>query len=452
MSALVILTVRDGFFRGQQYPFEFRTSCIIGRAEDCNIVLSQDREYSTISRYHCLLDINPPYISIRDLGSRHGTYINGNLIGKRDRSQTPEEGKQLNLPQYDLQDGDEIKLSNTTLRISIRSSPETAPTFKLIELDGSSLKPKTVEIEANKINFQDFIREFLQRADREESNLKPLQNHTLLQKLSSGSYGEVYLTRDRNNDELVALKVMLPQVAANQTKIEMFLQEIKKTQTLDHPNIVKFIDGCSADGIFFLTLEYLPEGTVNNLMEYRGGRLPITEAVEITLQILDALHYAHTTKNLVHRDIKPSNIFINLTKDGKTEAKLIEFGITKAFDAAGLSKSITDTGGQSNTLLFMPRQQVLNFQYLQPSVDVWATAATLYYMLTGFYPRNLLGDNLYLEALQSQPTPLRYRNASIPQPLADLIDLALNDNPILHFNNALAFKNALSGIVRSINL
>ena len=190
----------------------------------------------------------------------------------------------------------------------------------------------------------------------------------------------------QKTQELVAIKIMLPKVAANQQKINLFLREIKNTQNLQHPHVIQLKDYCFTDGIFFCTLEYCPGGTVLDLMKLRGGKLAPDEAIPIILQILDALQYAHVEKGLVHRDLKPANIFLAL-KNGQTVAKLGDYGIAKAFDGAGLSGQ-TMTGTLGGTPVFMPRQQVLDFKYAQPEVDIWASAATLYYMLTGFYPRD----------------------------------------------------------------
>ncbi len=190
-------------------------------------------------------------------------------------------------------------------------------------------------------------------------------------------------------------------------------------------------------------------------MESKGGRLSIDKALEIIFQVLEALDYAHHAeipyvklangsvakgRGLVHRDLKPANIL--LTKCGKqTIAKVGDYGLAKAFDLAGLSGQ-TLTGSKAGTPAFMPRQQVLNFKYAQPEVDVWAAAASLYNMLTGYIPRNLDGDPL-LAVLKNDAVPIRQRNTEIPKPLAEAIDLALRDNPQIYFKSAIEFKQAL---------
>ncbi len=423
MPAKVTLTVTEGKLQGKQFSFDCRTTCIIGRAKDCNIQIPNDAEHETISRYHCLLDINPPDIRVRDLGSLYGTYINDRCIGKREENQTPEEAAKLNFSEYDVQNGDEIKLSNTVFKVVIE---------QVLQHPSTSIIPK-IESLPSQVEFN------------LDSNLGSMEGYKKLKLLGKGGCGEVYLARNDATKELVALKTLRPQVAVMPYMKERFLGEARHTKMLDHPNLVRFKDYSCSDGIFFFTMEFCDRGSVINLMQKRGGKLSVREATDIILQILDGLHYAHAEKELVHRDIKPGNIFLTV-KDGKLVAKLGDYGLAKAFDLAGLSGQ-TLTGTKMGTPAFMPRQQVLNFKYVKPSVDVWATVASLYYMLTGAYPRNFQGINPMLAVLKNQPVPIRSRDVSIPQPLADLIDLALKDHPGLHFQSAIEFKNTLLSLI-----
>jgi serine/threonine-protein kinase len=94
----------------------------------------------------------------------------------------------------------------------------------------------------------------------------------------------------------------------------------------------------------------------------------------------------------------------------------------------------------------MPRQQVINFKYSRPEVDVWALAASLYFMLTGQFVRDFLaGKDPWQLVLQNAPVPIRQRAPSIPAKLAEVIDLALIDKPQIHFKTAAELRQALEG-------
>ncbi|MDM9581046.1 MULTISPECIES: protein kinase [unclassified Nostoc] len=450
MPAKIILTVIQGQLLGQQYIFDCRTSCIIGRSPDCNPQLPDDENHRGISRYHCLLDINPPDIRVRDFGSKNGTYINGKNIGQRQRNQTAEEAVKLQFPEYDLRTGDEINLGHTVFKVSIEIHPD--------EVNLPTFIPDDVTVKNNPVQqayFLDIIKYFLNLAKSGDRNLKAISGYNLVKLLSTSEFGEVYLAQHNQSGKFIALKVMLPAVAANDFAVQMFLRETENTKALQHPHVVQLMDCGFSQIIFFFTMEYCEGGTVWDFMQQLGGRLSVEIAVPIILQILDALEYAHNVelpyvkladgkfgkgKGIVHRDLKPSNIF--LTKiDGKLVAKIGDYGLSKAFDLAGLSGQ-TLTGTQAGTPVFMPRQQVLNFKYAQPEVDIWAVAACLYNMLTGCFPRNFTGDP-FLAVLQNNPIPIRQRDATIMQPLAQVIDLALVDKPEIHFKSAAEFKRAL---------
>ena len=119
MPAQVTLTVVKGGLQEKEFPFDERTTCIIGRAKDCEPKIPDNPEHQAISRHHCLLDINPPDVRIRDFGSLNGTFVNNKKIGQRDRHMTPEEAAQMEFPEHDLKDGDEIKLASTVFRVGI---------------------------------------------------------------------------------------------------------------------------------------------------------------------------------------------------------------------------------------------------------------------------------------------------------------------------------------------
>ena len=143
--------------------------------------------------------------------------------------------------------------------------------------------------------------------------------------------------------------------------------------------------------------------------------------------------------DIVYRDLKPENILL----DANGHIALCDFGLSKAFEQAGYT-GLTATGDACGTPRFMPWQQAINYKYAEPEVDVWAMAATLYYLLKGQYQRDFPpGQRWSLVIGTSSPVPIRQRAPSISEKLADVIDRALVDRPEIHFQTAASLKEAL---------
>jgi eukaryotic-like serine/threonine-protein kinase len=444
MPATITLRVTAGKLLGREFVFDERTSCVIGRASDCSPRIPDDPEHRTISRHHCLLDISPPAIRIRDFGSLNGTYVNGDKIGQRAAHLSPAEAADLSFPERDLVTGDEIKLGETVFRVHI-----TAPACASCgaEPPGGVAGPHCAACGGNgpvmeaprEADPSAAVAGLLRRARAGERALAPIRDYTMLRELGRGGMGAVYLARHNDTGTQVALKVMLPRVAASRTARERFLREAAVSRGLRHPNIATVHEiGVTDDGAFFFTIEYCENGSLDQLAAVRGGTLPVAEAVPLTLQALDGLEHAHQ-RGIVHRDLSPQNIL--LSADGT--AKVCDFGLAKAFDQAGLS-GLTRTGTAAGKPSFMPRQQVINFKYAQPAVDLWALAACLYWLLTGCHPRDFSGGkDPWRVVLQDRPVPVRDRAPGLPRALATMLDEALRDDPALPFTDAADLRRAL---------
>lgn len=473
MSAKVMLTVIQGKLKGNIFTFDKRKTCIVGRSTECDLQLPDDEAHRKTSRHHCLFDINPPDIRVRDLGSLNGTFVNGKRIGQRKLEQTAKQASENIFPEYDLKDGDEVKLGNTVFRISIyvpvqekHDEPQSKHrTCAMCRKDvskevGSSQQGDYICASCRKNPFK--VMEWLLRlADTGRRELVAIQGYTILREIGKGGMGAVYVVQHEKTRKQVALKVMLPQVAANEISEKKFLREIALTENLRHPNLVQLYDhGCS-EGTFFFTLELCDGGNVDHLMSKYGGKLPINEAMGIMLQLLDGLEYAHnveipnvertdgrivTIHGLVHRDIKPSNFLLSGSGNQRV-VKIADYGLAKAFDTAGLS-GLTMTGEVLGTPPFMPRQQVINFRFAKPEVDIWAMAASLYNMLTGKFPRDFRrGKDPWAIVLKERAVPIRKRDPSVPKKLAEVVDEALIDKPDITFKTATEFKQALEGVL-----
>ncbi|WP_238006804.1 protein kinase [Dactylosporangium sp. AC04546] len=409
---------------GQEFVFAERTTRVLGRAADCSPRLPNDEHHRTVSRHHCLLDINPPAVRIRDFGSLNGTYVNGEKIGQRAPGQSPADAAALSFPERDLADGDEIRLGRTVLRVEIRGRS----TESLSESLSQSLSPDEPEIAAELL---------LRLARSGRRDLAPVAGYVRLRELGRGGMGAVYLARHETTGQEVALKVMLPRVAASATARTRFLREIVVTRSLRHPNIATLHDAGFADGTFYFTTEYCDGGNLADHLTRRGGRLAPADAVRLAVQALEGLEHAHT-KGVVHRDLSPHNLLLH---DGTL--KVADFGLAKAFDQAGLS-GLTRTGATAGKPYYLPRQQVVNFRDATPAVDVWALAACLYRTLTGTHPRDFPpGRDPWQIILQTDAVPLRRRAPGVPQPLAEVVDEALREPSSLP--TATALREALLG-------
>src|SRR5262249_54179097 len=139
MAARVTLTVIEDRVKWKEYVFTDRTVCTVGRAADCYLQLPNDMSHWDISRHHCLFDIDPPSVRVRDLGSRNGTYVNGRRIGKRARYQSPEAAVGFDLPEYPLHEGDEVRLGGAIMRVDISDNAD-ATELVSIEPDEAAAK------------------------------------------------------------------------------------------------------------------------------------------------------------------------------------------------------------------------------------------------------------------------------------------------------------------------
>ncbi len=151
---------------------------------------------------------------------------------------------------------------------------------------------------------------------------------------------------------------------------------------LRHPNIVEWYEQGMTRGQFWFAMEYVAGTNLETLAKADPGRYPIKQACRLVCQILKGLEQADRL-GFVHRDIKPENILIAQVPEGLT-VKISDFGLAKSFRGVGLS-GLTFSGEMRGTVPFMPPEQMLDFKTVTPLADLYATAATLYYLLTCKY-------------------------------------------------------------------
>lgn len=628
MAGKVSLEVIKGALAGQTFAYEEKTRIFVGRQEDCGIVVPE----STVSRYHCVLEIIPPDVRLQDFGSLNGTFLNGEKIGQRSQGQSWEEAKNEQHEEYTLHNGDVLGLgSKCELCCKIEGAetcaacgaelPEGVPGGATIA-EGSGQTPVYYDAQGRRICEVCFLigeKEKLEKriaekkakeqaekaaaekaraiaaeaeqkrkaaeqkqaeaqkkkqkedeakakaeadrvakekaeqerrekeaqaaaqkaeADRKEAerlarelakklaarpkaeqktcaecgklftptapdndlcsiclsdrakvldgilkimigaqgkkpgdalSSSPVKGYRKVKLLGKGGMGEVWKVQSEDTGKYYALKTMLPAVKANENAVKLFLREAGVARCLRHRNVITTYQSGSANGTFYILMDLCEGGSVDDLMQKKGGKLSLEQATWIMLQVLSGLDYVHNVDlqadkengsfmgtldahGVVHRDFKPGNIFLSDATD-RPVAMVADFGMAKAFDAAGLSR-ITKTGTVMGTPVFMPRQQAIDFKYAKPEVDVWAAAASYYNMLTGAFPKNFRpGKNVWQIIVSESAVPIRNRNALIPKQLAAVIDKALEEQPEIGYSSAAAFRkdivSALPDSVRS---
>lgn len=269
----------------------------------------------------------------------------------------------------------------------------------------------------------------------EMSGADELRPWELGDEIGRGANGVVYAAVDRVTGERRAVKLIRPDSRPDGSDDAYVLREIGHCVSLKHPSLVRTYAGGGAGAGYFLVMELCQGGSLESAIA-SAGPLPAASAVPLFLDVLSGLEYAHSlpvraitthgplnVTGLVHRDLKPANILIA----GSSQPKIGDFGLAKAFEAAGLS-GLTRTGSAAGTPAFMPRQQLLDYKYASPSVDVWASAASLYYALSGHPPRDFPpGRDPWRVVWDTVPVPLAERGVVVPPRLAQALDDALAD-------------------------
>jgi serine/threonine-protein kinase len=212
-------------------------------------------------------------------------------------------------------------------------------------------------------------------------------HYTVEREVGAGGMARVFLATERHPQRQVAIKVMNPELSTP-TFRERFIREVEVTSKLSHPHIVPILaaDEClfvpgGPDGVCYYVMPFI-DGESLRVRLAREERLPFKEVLRITLEVADALGYAHG-HGVVHRDVKPENIL--LSQDG--HAYVADFGIARAISAAGReARALTGVGEMVGSLAYMSPEQLAGTRGLDGRSDVYSLACVLYEMVVGQPP------------------------------------------------------------------
>src|SRR5689334_21956207 len=244
--------------------------------------------------------------------------------------------------------------------------------------------------------------------------------------LDHGGMSTVYRGHDRMLERTVALKILHAHFGDDAEYVERFRREARAVAQLSHPNIVTVIDRGEADGQQYIVFEYIDGESLKQLVD-RNGPLPARRAIELALQVADALAFAHQA-GLVHRDVKPQNVLV--TEDG--EAKVTDFGIARSLD---VEHGVTQTGTVLGTSNYISPEQA-GGKPVTPATDVYSLGVVLFELLTGDVP--FPGDNFVAVAMKhiNEPVPdLAALRPDAPSRLVAAVERALEKDPRRRFRS-----------------
>jgi tetratricopeptide (TPR) repeat protein/predicted Ser/Thr protein kinase len=250
--------------------------------------------------------------------------------------------------------------------------------------------------------------------------------YEILALLGEGGMGAVYKARDIELDRLVALKIIRPELTRNPEILKRFKQELILARQVTHRNVIRIFDLGQADGVKFITMEYLEGQDLRAVLRERGKMAP-EEAARIILQICRALEVAHG-EGVIHRDLKPQNIML----DANGRAYVMDFGIARSAYLPGM----TQTGALVGTPEYMSPEQGKG-EKLDERSDLFSLGVIFYELVTGqspFYSETPLAT--LWKRMQEKAKPLSEVDPSVPQPLSDIIAKALEIEPEKRFASA----------------
>ena len=253
------------------------------------------------------------------------------------------------------------------------------------------------------------------------------QRYEVLSLLGEGGMGAVYKAKDVELSRMVALKVIRPDLARNRAILDRFKQELILATQVTHRNVVRIYDLGEAEGIKFITMEYV-EGEDLAAILHRRVKLPPREAVAVIEQVCRALEAAHNV-GVIHRDLKPQNV---MWETGSGRILVMDFGLAKTLEG----ERMTQTGAMVGTMEYMSPEQALAGNLDQRS-DIFSLGLIFYELLTGqtpFHADSALAS--LIKRTQERVIPVSELEKSVPPELSQIVSRCLERDVALRYQNA----------------
>ncbi len=262
--------------------------------------------------------------------------------------------------------------------------------------------------------------------------------------LATGGMGVILRAKHVRMGRDVAIKVLHPHIAQEESVRVRFEREVRLAQLLNHPNTIRLYDyGEAENGLVYVVMELL-EGRDLKEELAETGPMPVGRAVDLTLQVLDGLGEAHE-QDFVHRDLKPSNLFLTSSRRGEDLVKILDFGIAKSLEDT--ASDVTATGSICGTAAYVAPEYLHNASAHKPA-DIYAVGLILLEMLTG--QRVIQGSSTAQTLIMQMQHQVQVPAALAATPLGQIIVTATQKDPRLRYPDADAMYQALAAVADSL--
>jgi len=278
-----------------------------------------------------------------------------------------------------------------------------------------------------------------------------INQYKILEKIGSGGQGTVYKALDTKLNRTVVIKVLPPELTQKTANFKRFEREAQLCSQLDHPNICTIYDFHSAEGVFYIAMQFVEGKNVRQLVA--GRPLELRSALSIAIQVTDALAYAHS-KNIIHRDIKAGNIMV--TDSG--QVKILDFGLAKLLEDERSSRNegverheITELGIPDGTATYAAPEQAKGERADNRS-DIFSTGVLIYEMLTGIWAfQGKTVIDVRHQVLYGTPKPMAdLRKEPLPPQIQQIVDRALQKDQKNRYQKIATMRDELRAVLQQI--
>ena len=368
------LYVERGPLRGREIQLEEGRVYTLGRDSSCALTFLD----SLTSRQHVSVRCTKGRYVLRDLNSRNGTFVNGQDVHKT----------------VEVKLGDQIEVGETLLSL----------------LDDD------------------------ERPTRGGLVGREVAGYQILERVGRGGMGTVYRAKQLSLDRIVAFKVLSPSLAWDKEFIERFMKEARAAARLVHPNIARALGVGKEGTIYYLAMEYMSGGSIEEKIE-QEGRIAPDRAVPMLMDTARGLAYAET-QGVIHRDIKPENLM--LSEQGSV--KIVDMGIAGQLEGR---RSLAQTEGVFGSPHYIAPEQAAG-ERIDNRVDIYSLGATAYRMLSG--RTVFMGESqteIMAKHVNEDPAPLKRVAPWVPKRFCEIVMQMVEKDPDDRFQTASEVLDAL---------